>query len=287
MIKNTLLQNISLKNYTSFRVGGPAKQLYQPHDKADLISFLKTLPDDEPLLYLGLGSNVLISDVGFPGTVILMQGGLNKMTKINDTILRVEAGVSCGSFSRFAAKQHFSHCEFLAGIPGTMGGALKMNAGCHGDETWDHVYALETINRKGETFTRKPSEFKIAYRSTFFPQEEFFLSADFQFPKGDANLALEKIKELLAHRKNTQPIHLPNCGSIFQNPPGNYAAKLIEACGLKGYRIQEACVSEKHANFIINQGNATAKNIKDLIYFIKTTVKSKFNIDLIPEVHIF
>lgn len=283
----TLLKNVSLKDYTSFRVGGLAKQLYQPSDKADLIRFLQTLPPDEPLLWLGLGSNTLIRDSGFTGTVILLQGCLTHMGALNDTTLRVEAGVSCGTFARFAAKHHLSGSEFLAGIPGTMGGALKMNAGCHGGETWDHVIAVETINRRGQVFTRTPNEFTIRYRHTHLPQEEWFLSADFRFPPGEAAVSLEKIKTLLAHRKATQPINLPNCGSVFRNPPGNYAAKLIEASGLKGYRIGDAGVSEKHANFIINHGHATAAEIESLIHHIQTTVKTKFNIELIPEVHIF
>lgn len=286
MLKGILSKNVSLADYTSFRVGGPAKQFYQPADRQDLINFLRTLPATEPLLWLGLGSNLLIRDEGFPGTVIFLQGCLTQITVLDATTLRAEAGVSCGTFARFAAKQQLAGSEFLAGIPGTLGGALKMNAGCHDAETWDYVIAAEMINRHGEITTRTPDAFEVEYRYTHSPQEEWFLSADFRFTPGEAKISLEKIKTLLAHRKATQPINLPNCGSVFRNPPGTYAGKLIETCGLKGYRINDAGISEKHANFIINHGHATAKDIEALIHHIQHTVKQQHGIDLIPEVHV-
>ncbi len=281
-----LQKAVPLKDYTSFRVGGPAKQLYQPTDKADLSRLLKTLPPEEPLLWLGLGSNLLIRDGGFLGTVILLQGCLTGIHPLDDTTLRAEAGVSCGTFSRFAAKQNLAGSEFLAGIPGTLGGALKMNAGCHGAETWDYVISAETIDRQGHITTQPAEAFEVRYRHTQLPYEAWFLSADFRFTPGDAKTSLEKIKTLLAHRKATQPIHFPNCGSVFRNPPGTYAGKLIEACGLKGYRIHDAGISEKHANFIINHGHATAQDIEQLIHHIQDTVEKKHHVKLIPEVHI-
>ncbi|MBI5448464.1 MAG: UDP-N-acetylmuramate dehydrogenase [Gammaproteobacteria bacterium] len=284
MLRGTRLPHVELAGYTSFRVGGPAKQLYQPADRADLIEFLHTLAPTEPLLWIGLGSNLLVPDTGFPGTVIFLQGCLTHLEKIDDTTLHAEAGVSCGTFARFSAKQQLTGGEFLAGIPGTLGGALKMNAGCHGAETWDHVIAVETINRQGIIHTRTPDEFNIHYRHIDSPHEEWFLSADFRFSPGNTAESLEKIKSLLAHRKATQPTHLPNCGSVFRNPPHTHAAKLIEGCGLKGYRINDAGVSEKHANFIINHGHATATDITQLIHLIQDKVKEKYGISLIPEV---
>lgn len=284
-LRGTLQHHVPLKDYTSWRVGGPAKQFYRPIDKVDLANFLKSLPENEPLLWLGLGSNLLVNDEGFDGTVIFTQGCLNQLQQLDSTHLRAEAGVSCGTFARFSAKQNLTGGEFFAGIPGTMGGALKMNAGCHGDETWNHVSLVETVNRQGLIQQRTPQEFAIAYRSTVHPEEIWFLSADFHFEPCDSAIALEKIKNLLAHRKATQPIHLPNCGSVFRNPTGTYAGKLIEACGLKGYRINDAAISEKHANFIVNLGEATANDIAALISFIQKTVLEKHGIELIPEVH--
>ncbi|MGQ3888431.1 UDP-N-acetylmuramate dehydrogenase [Legionella sp. CNM-1927-20] len=283
-----LLFNESLASYTTWRVGGIAKQLYKPINIDDLALFLQQLPADEPIIWLGLGSNSLIRDGGFAGTVILTQGCLKEIHIVDDNHIRVEAGVSCATMARFCARNNFSGGEFWAGIPGTMGGALRMNAGCFGSETWQSVVEVETINRQGISRKRKPEEFTIAYRHVDgLEKEEWFTAATCKLASGEKEKSLQLIKELLTHRANTQPTNEYNCGSVFRNPPGNYAARLIESCGLKGKRLGGAAVSTKHANFIINQeGQASAQDIESLITLIRDTVSQQTSIELIQEVHI-
>lgn len=285
--QGSLFFNESLAAYTTWRVGGPAARLYKPANCADLIVFLKQLPQDEPVVWIGLGSNSLIRDKGYSGTVIVTQGCLKEIDLLEDNKVRVEAGVSCASMARFTARNHLSGGEFWAGIPGTMGGALRMNAGCHGGETWQFVHEVETINRLGEIRKRKPEEFEVGYRHVAGLGEEWFISATFQLPSGEKEKSLQLIKELLTHRANTQPTSEYNCGSVFRNPSGNFAAGLIESCGLKGFQIGGAVVSQKHANFIINQeGSASAADIEALIHLVQTKVKERTTVELMHEVHI-
>jgi UDP-N-acetylmuramate dehydrogenase len=287
MIRGQLLKNISLAEYTSWRVGGPADRLYLPADLDDVVNFLKTLPADEPIIWLGLGSNVLVRDNGIRGTVIITQGCLAAVTQINETTIRAEAGVACPALARFSARLGLEGVEFLAGIPGTIGGALMMNAGCHGGETWDCIAAVETIDRLGEKHLRSPQEFQIAYRRVKqINNSEWFIAGHFQLTAGSKEKSLEKIRELLAYRTKTQPTNEPSCGSVFRNPPSDHAARLIEACGLKGKKIGGALVSPKHANFIVNDGTATAADIETLINFVADEVKQAHNIELIREVHV-
>ena len=284
----TLLVNEPLAEHTTWRVGGPAARLYKPANAADLAHFLSQVPKEEPLLWLGLGSNSLIRDKGYAGTVILTQGCLKEISLLSETTIKVDAGVSCATMARFSARNNLAGGEFWAGIPGTMGGALRMNAGCHGSETWLHVLEVETINRQGNIRTRAPDEFKIDYRHvTGLDDDEWFLSATIKLKPGKKEDSLQLIKDLLAHRANTQPINEYNCGSVFRNPPGNFAARLIESCGLKGFSIGGAMVSEKHANFITNhEGKATAADIEALLHLVQTKVREQTSIDLIHEVHI-
>ncbi len=291
-----------MARYTSWRVGGLAKSIYRPADLEDLSVFLGGLPNDEPLFWLGLGSNLLVRDGGIPGTVIATQGMLDGLSVISpeaggDTsgnegnkdkkvVIRVEAGVSCAKVARFASRLSLTGVEFLAGIPGTMGGALAMNAGAFGGETWDYVTAVETIDRMGEVRTRGSKEFEIGYRSVRGADNEWFVAAHLQLIKGEAAQALNRIKELLDERGNKQPIGLPSCGSVFRNPDNDHAARLIEAVGMKGECIGGACISDKHANFIINTGDATANDIESLISKIMDTVEQKKGVRLVPEVRI-
>lgn len=286
--QGTLLENEPLADYTTWRVGGPAARLYKPAHRMDLACFLKQLPATEPLLWIGLGSNSLIRDKGFNGTAVVTQGCLKELTLLDEQTIRVEAGVSCAQMARFSARNHLSNGEFWAGIPGTMGGALRMNAGCHGKETWNHVIELETIDRYGTIKKRKPEEFTVGYRHVQgLEKEEWFSAATFRLPLGNKETALQSIKDLLAHRTSTQPTNEYNCGSVFRNPPGDYAARLIESCGLKGFMLGHAMVSMKHANFIINsEGLATAADIEALIYLVQTKVKEQTKIELVHEVHI-
>ncbi|WP_428608185.1 UDP-N-acetylmuramate dehydrogenase [Sedimenticola sp.] len=278
--------NEPLARFTTWRVGGPARQFYRPADSADLLQFLASLPEDEPLLWLGLGSNLLIRDGGFAGTVIATQGRLDGMDLVTANELRVEAGVSCAQVARFAARQGLCGVEFLTGIPGTFGGALAMNAGAFGGETWTQVTAVETVDRTGRLHRRSPSDFKVSYRHVERPGEEWFLAATLRLEPGDVSESQRQIRELLERRNRSQPIGLPSCGSVFRNPPGDFAARLIEAAGLKGAVMGGAQVSEKHANFIINRGDATAADIEAMIRQVKERVKATSGVELITEVHI-
>ncbi|MCC5792438.1 MAG: UDP-N-acetylmuramate dehydrogenase [Legionellaceae bacterium] len=285
-LRGKLSFNESLAKYTTWRVGGPAKVLYKPADIDDLQYFLQQLPANEPVLWLGLGSNCLIRDRGFSGTVIVTQHGLRHIQLLDRQNILVEAGVSCASMARFCARNHLSGGEFWAGIPGTMGGALRMNAGCHGGETWQWVQRVETINRQGVRSWHDASRFRVDYRQVDgLAHDEWFVAAICALPEGSKERALAEIKSLLAHRSDTQPTSDYNCGSVFRNPQGDYAARLIEQCGLKGFQIGNAQVSSKHANFIINQhGEASAADIAQLIQHVQHTVLTQTNIELTQEV---
>ncbi len=277
-------QQEPMARHTTWRVGGPARLYYQPADLSDLQAFLRTLDKDEAVFWIGLGSNLLVRDGGIDAAVIAPFSGLNALEQIDTRTIRAEAGVASNKVARFAAKQGLVGGEFMAGIPGTMGGALAMNAGAWGGETWRYVVAVETIDRQGELHTRTPDEFDIGYRHVAGPEGEWFVAAHLRFEHGDVEAAQARIKTLLEQRSATQPSNLPSCGSVFRNPEGDHAARLIEACGLKGHCIGKACVSEKHANFIINTGDARAADIEQLIYFVQARVQEQFDVYLQPEV---
>ena len=285
-LRGELLHNEPLARHTSWRVGGPARHFYTPADLDDLANFIAGLPADEDLLWLGLGSNLLVRDGGFPGTVISTFGGMNDLRMLDEHTLRAEAGVTCAKVARFISKQGLTGGEFLAGIPGSMGGALAMNAGAWGGETWQYVVAVETLDRHGERHLRQPSDYEIGYRHVRGPANEWFIAAQLRFAPGDTAAAQARIKALLERRAATQPTNQPSCGSVFRNPPGDHAARLIEACGLKGQCIGRACVSEKHANFIINTGGACAADIEALIVRVRETVEREQGVRLETEVRI-
>jgi UDP-N-acetylmuramate dehydrogenase len=270
--------------HCTWRAGGPARRYYRPADLQDLIGFIAGLPEEEPLLWVGQGSNLLIRDGGFAGTVIHTAGRLNRIERLDATTLGIECGAYCATIARFAARAGLSGGEFLAGIPGTMGGALAMNAGAFGGETWPLVEGVATLNRRGEMIVRKPREFEIGYRQVDRPPEEWFVKATVKLTPGEAESG--RIRSLLDRRAASQPIGLPSCGSVFRNPPGDHAARLIEAAGLKGRRIGGAQVSTKHANFIVNTGDATATQIETLIDLVRDKVKEAFGVELKSEVHI-
>jgi len=273
-----------LARHTSWRVGGPARLFYRPADATDLAAFLNGPDPTEPVLWLGLGSNLLVSDEGFTGVVIQTQGCLSTLERVGERGVRAESGVSCARLARFATRLGLTGVEFLAGIPGTLGGALAMNAGAYGGETWDRVRRVLTIDRRGEVRERLPTDFEIGYRRVQGPPGEWFLEAEMKLESGDATASLERIRELLERRGRTQPIGLPSCGSVFRNPPGDYAARLIEAAGLKGLRVGDAQVSEKHANFIVNLGAASAWHIARLIDRVQSEVENTSGVRLTPEV---
>ena len=287
MDKNTIYNNVDLKSFNSWKVGGRAEQFLICDDKAILSSLIKTKKIKLPITFVGLGSNLLVRDGGVKGTVIVMHGGLKKINHDEDNLIYSEAGVSCSKLAKFTAGKGLGNSAFFSGIPGTVGGALAMNAGCYGSETWDYVQKVLMINLDGDQVERNKLDFKIDYREVKNSNtDEFFLAAWFKFPKGDKEEAGKKIRELLAHRKNTQPLNWPTAGSTFRNPKENFAAKLIEDCDLKGYRIGGAQVSEKHANFIINLGDASAQDIENIIIYIKQVVFKKKSIQLEREIKI-
>ena len=289
-LRGTLARDVSLARYTSWRCGGAGEQVYLPADREDLAVFIGQLPSDEPLTAIGLGSNLLVRDGGIRGTVVVLHAALNTV-EMRDDLIYAEAGVASPKVARFAAKHGFAGAEFLAGIPGTVGGALAMNAGCYGGETWNHVARVEVLTGAGIFAERTPEAYEIGYRSVRRaeggPRDDLFSAAWFTFPKGDANAARVRIAHLLRKRLATQPLNLPNAGSVFRNPPGDHAARLIESCGLKGYTIGGARVSEKHANFIVNpDGAAKAANIESVIEHVRTVVRERTGVDLEPEVQV-
>lgn len=283
-MKGRLLRDEPLAKYTSWRVGGPADCLYIPENKTDLCEFIKSLPKKEPVLWIGLGSNLLVRDGGIRGTVINTKGRLKEMRLMDNGLVYVEAGVPCPLVARFCSEQGLVGAEFLAGIPGTMGGALKMNAGAFSGETWAIVKSVETVNSLGQVNQKGPEDFKVSYRSVKGLEDEWFLAATINLKPGDSVASQLKIKELLDRRAKSQPTNQPSCGSVFKNPEGDFAARLIEQSGLKGYAIGGASVSEKHANFIVNTGQATAAEIEALIGHVQAEVKRLQNVSLQTEV---
>jgi len=273
-----------LAAHTSWRVGGAADVFFTPRTVASVTEFLAHRVDG-PLFWLGLGSNVLVRDGGVRGTVIATAGGLLGLAVAGDDIY-AEAGVPLAKVARFAVDRGYQGLEFFAGIPGTVGGALAMNAGASGSETWNFVTSVETIDRAGVVRVRTPRDFTIRYRHVEGPFEEWFLAARFHLQQGDPAFGRQRIKEYLAIRNKTQPMQTANAGSVFRNPPGDFAARLIEHAGLKGVCEGGARVSARHANFIINEGHAKACDIERLIARIQARVQECAGIVLEPEVRI-
>lgn len=274
-----------MSRHTSWRVGGPAKVFFKPDSLDDLSQFLGSLDANVPVFWFGLGSNLLVRDGGLNGVVIAAAGAFNVLEKLGHHRVRAGASIACTKLARQCIRWGFGPAEFFAGIPGLLGGALAMNAGAHGGETWERVRSVQTIDRFGEIRKRLPEEYDIAYRSVRGPTDEWFVEAELQFdPAVEADM--DTMKDMLARRKDTQPLGQATCGSVFRNPPGDFAARLIEACGLKTCRIGDAEVSEKHANFIVNLGDASALDIENLIRYVQQTVADQTGVELIPEVRI-
>jgi len=289
-LRGTLAHHAPLAKYTSWRAGGTADILYVPADRDDLAAFVAGLPADLPLSVIGLGSNTLVRDGGVRGAVVVMHNPGAAMA-LADGLIYADAGLASPKLGRFAANQGCAEAEFLVGIPGTVGGALAMNAGCYGGETWRYVARVEVLRRDGTFVMRTPADYRIGYRSVKCadggPLDGIFMGAWFRFPPGDRDEARTRIRVLLAKRILTQPLDLPNAGSVFRNPPGDYAARLIEDSGLKGLRVGGAQVSEKHANFIVNAGRvAKAADIEALIVHVRDAVRDATGIALEPEVRI-
>ncbi len=284
-VQGKLRYDEPMSRHTSWRVGGPAETFFVPASVEDLSAFLAELDRSTPIFWHGVGSNLLVRDGGIPGVVISATKMLRNLERVDDHRVRAGAGLPCTQLARQCIRWGLGPSEFFAGIPGTIGGALAMNAGAHGGETWERVESVRTISRDGELHERMPNEYTVAYRSVIGPANEWFLEGVFRFEPG-VTPSVEAMNSMLERRKNTQPLGLPSCGSVFRNPPGDYSARLIEAAGLKGHRIGGAEVSEKHANFIINRDNATAADIEQLIDLVRRTVFEKHGIELVHEVRI-
>ncbi|MEM7563000.1 MAG: UDP-N-acetylmuramate dehydrogenase [Pseudomonadota bacterium] len=284
-LRGKLLMNEPMSRHTSWRLGGPADRYYVPADCDDLQLFMAGLDSTIDLLWVGLGSNMLVRDGGFRGQVVAPLGAL-KQTRLNDDgSLYAECGVSCSKFAKVCQRHGFAGAEFFAGIPGTIGGALTMNAGAFGGETWSQVETVTMINRQGELIERSADEFETGYRTVQLPPDEWFVAGVFRFDLQDENEE-SNIRQLLQKRNASQPIGEPSCGSVFKNPPGKHAAQLIESSGLKGYRLGTARVSDKHANFIISAAETTSADVEALIEMIRQTVDEKYSVRLETEVRI-
>ncbi len=274
-----------MSKHTSWRLGGPADRYYVPADLADLQAFLAALDEDTELLWVGLGSNLLVRDGGIRGQVIAPLNALKELRVEDDGGIYCECGVSCAKLAKFCQRHMLADADFFAGIPGTVGGALAMNAGAFGGETWSAVERVVMIDRRGRLTERARGDFEIGYRSVRLPRQEWFAAARFRFARRAADEA-SNIRQLLQQRNASQPIGLPSCGSVFKNPPGRHAAQLIDAAGLKGFRLGTACVSDKHANFIISNDDTAASDVEALIEHIRQTVAERFDIRLETEVRI-
>lgn len=284
-----LQTQVPLAGLTSWRVGGPADWLFQPADLDDLVAALRdhaVHAPEMPVTFLGLGSNVLIRDGGLEGLVVHLSGVLNERRRLDGDRLLLGAGLACAQAARFGAREGLVGAEFLAGIPGTVGGALRMNAGAWGGEIWPLVEAVSTVDARGELHTRTPADYTIGYRSVHGPEAEWFTGCVLQLAAGDPDVGTRRIRELLRERSAKQPLGLPSCGSVFRNPPDDHAARLIEAAGFKGLQRGAAEVSSRHANFITHAGDASAADIEALIETIQAGVAARFGVQLEPEVRI-
>ncbi len=283
--RGSLRENEPMQRHTSWRVGGYAERFFEPVDVKDLVAFVRQLPAAEPVMWLGLGSNLLVRDGGVRGTVIQTRAALTALERLPGGHVHIGAGVACAKVARACARWGLAGAEFLIGIPGTLGGALAMNAGAWGAETWSRVEALETLDRDGVWHRRSPGEYRVGYRTVSSPGPEAFLGATLRFePGGDPQALHARIRALLVRRGATQPLGRPSCGSVFRNPPGDFAARLIEKAGLKGRGFGGACVSTKHANFILNQGAATATDIERLISYVRGRICDLYGVELQTEV---
>jgi len=287
-LRGELRFNEPMARHVTWRAGGAAARAYVPADLDDLAAFLRATRIDEPLLFVGLGSNLLVRDGGFDGTAVFLHAALGRLT-FADGLVYAEAGVASPKVARFAANHGLAGAEFLAGIPGTVGGALAMNAGCYGGETWGIVERVLTLDRGGNIHERRAEDFEIGYRHVGLrgASDEVFAAAWFRLAAGDGAAARARIRDLLEQRIASQPLQMPNAGSVFRNPPGDHAARLIEAAGLKGLQVGGARVSERHANFIVNaERRATAADIEALIGRVQEAVREQFSVELAREVRI-
>ena len=278
------LRNESLSRHTSWKVGGPADVFFIPDNRQDLSQFLSENKGNS-VTWLGNGTNVLVRDGGIRGVVISTKKSINKIIMVAENSCRAEVGASCMDLALFAEKNEMGPAAFFSGIPGSIGGALTMNAGSFGHETWEFVESVEVIDEVGIIHHLEPKEFKFSYRSVEFPFPLWFVSCLMKFPETGTTTKSE-LKAMRDQRIKTQPLSEDTCGSVFKNPKPDHAGDLIERSGLKGYKIGGCSISTKHANFIVNEGTATSADIEKLIRHVQNVVKTKFDVNLETEVRI-
>ena len=278
------IMNESLKKHTTYGIGGPADLMIFPKSKQDLIKVIEIINENKiQLTILGSGSNVLVSDNGIRGAVISLKNSL-KQIEVDNNILYAECGTMLGKIVKHAVKNNLIGLENLNGVPGTLGGALIMNAGAWGGEISENLIHVEVINSKSEIQKIQKKDLNFSYRQSSFNKDDILLSAKFNLKKADKDIIKENFIEAQSGRKKSQPLNKRSAGSLFKNPKNNSAGKLLDEAGLKGFSIGDAKISEKHANFFINDGDATSKDMLMLIKKAHKEVKDKFNINLSLEV---
>jgi len=278
------LMNESLKKHTTYGIGGPADLMIFPKCKQDLIKVIEIINKNKiQLTILGSGSNVLVSDNGIRGAVISLKNSL-KQIEVDDNILYAECGTMLGKIVKHAVKNNLIGLENLNGVPGTLGGALIMNAGAWGGEISENLIHVEVINSKSEIQKIQKKDLNFSYRQSSFNKDDILLSAKFNLKKADKDIIKENFIEAQSGRKKSQPLNKRSAGSLFKNPKNNSAGKLLDEAGLKGLSIGDAKISEKHANFFINDGDASSRDMLMLIKKAHKEVKDKFNINLSLEV---
>ena len=278
------LMNESLKKHTTYGIGGPADLMIFPKSKQDLIKVIEIINENKiQLTILGSGSNVLVSDNGIRGAVISLKNSL-KQIEVDENILYAECGTMLGKIVKHAVKNNLIGLENLNGVPGTLGGALIMNAGAWGGEISENLIHVEVINSKSEIQKIQKKDLNFSYRQSSFNKDDILLSAKFNLKKADKDIIKENFIEAQSGRKKSQPLNKRSAGSLFKNPKNNSAGKLLDEAGLKGFSIGDAKISEKHASFFINDGDASSRDMLMLIKKAHKEVKDKFNVNLSLEV---
>ena len=281
-LRGRLSHDEPMSRHTHWRVGGPARLFFVPADRSDLAEFLRALDPALPVHFVGMGSNLLVRDEGIEGAVVALRRAFREVRRSGPSV-EAGAGLPCTALAKACSSWGLGPADFFAGIPGTVGGALAMNAGAFGGETWDSVQFVETLDRSGAEHRRPRGQYRPGYRQLNGPADECFLMARFEFENTGKT---GRIRSLMSERRRRQPLNLPSCGSVFRNPPGAYAGELIERAGLKGLREGAAEVSPKHANFIVNHGGARATDIERLILKVQAAVREASGVTLEPEVRI-
>ncbi|MCF7821322.1 MAG: UDP-N-acetylmuramate dehydrogenase [Mariprofundaceae bacterium] len=277
-------EKISLASHTTLAIGGPARWYFRPGGESELSEALSLIPDSTPILPLGRGSNLLVSDQGFDGVVIDF-GGLGGISS-DQSELRAEAGARMAKVAQYCAAQGLAGLEFMATVPGDLGGGIAMNAGAFGQQISDTLRSVRILHRNGGISEINRDQLQMDYRHTVLPTGALVISARFELQNDNSESIRDRMREMRRQRSSTQPLSLPNCGSVFKNPPGDYAARLIEAAGLKGIKIGNARISSTHANFIVNEGKASSEDVLTLIRMAQQAVEEKFGVHLEPEVRI-